>query len=118
MHGDVVRSIAVGSWLCSLAACSSSSSPTAPTGADAPVALTAIADSTDWRASTPAAEGVDGTRLTDLVRRIRRGDYGAINSLLVVRNERLIVEEYFNGWTADAAHTQQSVSKSVTSLAA
>jgi CubicO group peptidase (beta-lactamase class C family) len=49
---------------------------------------------------------------------IRRGEFGAINSLLIVRNERLVVEEYFNGWLPSLPHTQQSITKSVTSLAA
>ncbi|HET7291521.1 MAG TPA: serine hydrolase [Vicinamibacteria bacterium] len=49
---------------------------------------------------------------------IRHGDYGRMTSLLVVRHERLLMEEYFNGWSAAGSHTQQSVTKSVTSLAA
>ena len=48
--------------------------------------------------------------------RIRRGDYGRIASVLVARHGRLAVEEYFNGWSADQAHTMQSVTKSVVSL--
>jgi CubicO group peptidase (beta-lactamase class C family) len=52
----------------------------------------------------------------DLVQRARAGQYGRIGSLLVVRDERLVVEEYFNGWSAERAHTQQSVTKSVTAL--
>ena len=39
-------------------------------------------------------------------------------SLLIARHEKLVLEEYFNGWTADRTHTTQSVSKSVTSLLA
>jgi len=52
----------------------------------------------------------------DLVQRARSGQYGRIGSLLVVRDERLVVEEYFNGWSAERAHTLQSVTKSVTAL--
>jgi len=36
--------------------------------------------------------------------------------VLVARNGRLAVEEYFDGWSADQAHTMQSVTKSVVSL--
>jgi len=61
---------------------------------------------------------LDPVRLTDVVNRIRRCDYGRIHSLLMVRNERLVVEEYFEGWTADVAHTLQSVTKSVATLGA
>ena len=56
--------------------------------------------------------------LVDLVNRIRRGEYGQVTSLLIARHEKLVLEEYFNGWTADRTHTTQSVSKSVTSLLA
>jgi CubicO group peptidase (beta-lactamase class C family) len=77
-----------------------------------------VAATAEWPSSTPAAQGLDTVRLTDVVNRIRRQEYGSVNSLLVVRNGRLVVEEYFNGFSAGVAHTQQSVTKSVTSLAA
>jgi CubicO group peptidase (beta-lactamase class C family) len=84
-----------------------------------PVAsLRPVADTADWPASSPAAERIDEAPLLEAVNRIRRGDYGHVDSLLVARNERLVMEEYFNGWTAERAHTLQSVTKSVTSLAA
>jgi CubicO group peptidase (beta-lactamase class C family) len=82
------------------------------------VELTPVASTEEWSSSSPAAQGLDAARLTEVVNRIRRQEYGSVNSLLVVRNGRLVVEEYFNGFTAAAAHTQQSVTKSVTSLAA
>jgi CubicO group peptidase (beta-lactamase class C family) len=78
--------------------------------------LTPIADTGEWPAASPPAEGLDASRLGDLAFRIRRGDYGRITSLLIARHGRLCVEEYFNGWSADRPHTLQSVTKSVTSL--
>ena len=80
--------------------------------------LTPIQSTGDWSASTPAAEGLDATRLTDLVVRIRRGTYGGMTSLLIVRNGRLALEEYFTSGSASSPHTLQSVTKSVTSLVA
>ena len=104
--------------LCWVLACGSSS-PTAPSNAGSPnTTLTPVAQTAEWPISTVEAESLDAVRLTDAVNRIRRGEYGRIHSLLVVRNDRLVVEEYFNGWTAGDAHTQQSVTKSVASLAA
>jgi CubicO group peptidase (beta-lactamase class C family) len=100
-----------------LIACADSS-PNAPSTGNVSTTLTPIAQTNEWPASTPTAELLDTGRLTDAVVRIRRGEFGRINSLLVVRNDRLVVEEYFNGWTLSSAHTQQSVTKSVTSLAA
>ena len=103
-----------------LACCDSRpTSPTAPTPPTPPVtSLTPIAESIEWPSSQPSEQGLDAARLVDLLNRIRTGQSGAINSLLVARRERLVMEEYFNGWNASRVHTQQSVSKSVTSLAA
>lgn len=77
--------------------------------------LTPVAQTSEWPSATPEAERLDSVRLTDAVVRIRRGEFGRMNSFIVVRNERLVVEEYFNGWTAAGAHPLQSVTKSVTS---
>jgi CubicO group peptidase (beta-lactamase class C family) len=89
------------------------------TPAPNPIAsLTPVASTAEWPASSPAQEGVDPARLLEVVNRVRRGEHGRMTSLLVVRHERLLMEEYFGGWSAAAAHTQQSVTKSVTSLAA
>ena len=114
----VTKRVTSVAMLCWVLACGSSS-PTAPSDAGSPnTTLTPLAQTAEWPISTLEAESLDTVRLTDAVNRIRRGEYGRIHSLLVARNDRLVVEEYFNGWTAGAAHTQQSVTKSVASLAA
>jgi CubicO group peptidase (beta-lactamase class C family) len=94
------------------------STPAEPSAPAPAASLSPVAETADWPASTPAAEGIDPAPLLEALTRIRRGDYGRLDSLLIARHERLVMEEYFNGWTAEAAHTQQSVTKSVTSLAA
>lgn len=92
--------------------------PTGSSGGPVSTTLTPVAQTSEWPSATPEAERLDSVRLTDAVVRIRCGEFGRMNSFIVVRNERLVVEEYFNGWTAAGAHTLQSVTKSVTSLAA
>ena len=92
-------------------------SPTAPPAVVADVALTPVAQTTEWPTATPAESGIDAARLTDLLNRIRRREFANITSLLVVRRERLVMEEYFNFVTRDTAVTMQSVTKSVMSLA-
>lgn len=115
---SVTRSVTSIAMLCCALACGSPSPP-APSDAGSPnTALTPVAQTAEWPVSAVDAEGLDIARLTEVVNRIRRGEYGRVNSLLVARNDRLVVEEYFNGWTAGAAHTLQSVTKSVASLAA
>jgi len=71
-----------------------------------------------WPVSTPSAEGLEGARLEALAARIEDGRYGVIDGVLVARHGRLVWERYAGGWTAERAHTLQSVSKSVTSLLA
>jgi Beta-lactamase len=101
-----------------LAACGGGRSPSAPTtaqpGASAP--LTPVPASAEWPSASPEAEGFDTAHLTDLIGRIRGGTYGAITSILIVRNGRLVVEEYFSFAKDSIPLTMQSVSKSVTSL--
>ena len=68
---------------CALAtvACGSSTptTPSPPTSA-APVELTHVTQTAEWPASTPADERMDTAMLTDLVNRINRREFGAINS--------------------------------------
>ncbi len=76
-----------------------------------------LAQNTDgWVVSTPTAERIDAAVLADLAARIRAGEHGAIDSLLVIRHGRLAFEEYFRGHGADDLHRMYSVTKSVTSL--
>jgi CubicO group peptidase (beta-lactamase class C family) len=70
----------------------------------------------DWRRARPAAVLLDETRLASLVGRLRDNRIPGINSLIVIRQGYLAVEEYFNGGTESQVHTLQSVTKSVTSL--
>ena len=98
-----------------LAAACAGPGPASPTASDR--ALTpprVLADG--WAVGEPGDAGLDPARLTAAANRIRRGDLGATHSLLVVRRGRLVVEEYFQGSGPDDVHTQQSVTKSVTSL--
>jgi CubicO group peptidase (beta-lactamase class C family) len=98
-----------------------SSSPSGPTSGPpavvADAALTPVPQTAEWPTATPAESGMDTARLTDVLNRIRRREYGDITSLLVVRRERLVMEEYFNSVTAATEQHLQSVTKSVMSLA-
>ena len=69
-----------------------------------------------WRSASPSAVGVDARAIAGLVAQLRAGSLGAEHALVVVRKGYVIADEYFGGWTADSIHTEQSVTKSVTSL--
>src|SRR5690242_3396663 len=72
----------------------------------------------EWRTSSPTAQGLNAAILSALVNRIRQRQIRDLDSLLIVRNGHLVVEEYFNGWGPNDLHTLQSDTKSVTSLLA
>ena len=71
-------------------------------------------------------DGLDVAAVTDvtqhektiykLIENIESGAYGEIDSLLIVKNGKLVVEQYYNYFDRKQAHQMQSVSKSITSL--
>jgi CubicO group peptidase (beta-lactamase class C family) len=92
-----------------------SDGPTAPVeqlGTDAELYWPDVA----WRTARPAAVSVDENAINGLVSRLSSGSLGAEHSIVIVRKGYVIADRYFAGWTADSIHTEQSVTKSVTSL--
>ena len=54
--------------------------------------------------------------LVKMLTEIRSGTYGRINSFLVAKDNKLICDEYFFGYTAKDPHPIESCTKSITSL--
>jgi CubicO group peptidase (beta-lactamase class C family) len=69
-----------------------------------------------WRTATPAQVGVNEAAISSLMSRLRSGSLGAEHAMVIVRKGYVIADETFAGWNADSIHTEQSVTKSVTSL--
>jgi CubicO group peptidase (beta-lactamase class C family) len=63
-----------------------------------------------------ASLGIDTGKMKDMVRPYLDNRRGSHTSLLVMKDGKLIVEEYFHGWKPGRRHTVQSISKSITSL--
>lgn len=61
------------------------------------------------------ANGLDSLMLQELVHKINNNDYGDVHSLLISKNNELVLEEYFNGYTKNDLHNLYSVSKSFSS---
>ena len=97
--------------VCAVAVSCGTDPPTAPSSD-----LTPVQASAEWPVVSLSDARLDSARMSDLVMRIRRGDYGRVTSLLVAREGSLTVEEYFDNFTGDRQHTMQSVSKSITAL--
>lgn len=67
-----------------------------------------------WTLSTPGAEGLDPDAIGAILESIRDGRYPGVDSMLVVKNQRLVAEGYFNGFGPDSLHDLRSTGKSVT----
>jgi CubicO group peptidase (beta-lactamase class C family) len=68
-----------------------------------------------WTVSTPAAEGLDESPLAELMEDLRANAHPGVDSLLVVRHQRLVAEGYFNGFGRESLHDLRSTGKSFTS---
>jgi CubicO group peptidase (beta-lactamase class C family) len=78
-----------------------------------------------WTTADLRSENFDVTLIERLIERIRRNTYKNIHSLLLIKNGKLILEEYFPGqeedgktriYQRDTQHGIHSVTKSVNSL--
>jgi len=69
-----------------------------------------------WEPSTLEREGVDSKKINELMGNILREDIKNIYSILLVKNGKLIFEEYFYGYDRNKRHLIASVTKSVTSI--
>lgn len=69
-----------------------------------------------WETCSLEDAGMDSALINNAVKRIIAGDCGLLNSLLVVKNGALVVEEYFYGYDRETLHLISSNTKSVCSL--
>ncbi|UCH61925.1 MAG: serine hydrolase [Fidelibacterota bacterium] len=71
----------------------------------------------EYQSDYPLAEeeGLNGKALEWLVKDIETGKYGEVRSLVVRRNERTVLEEYFRGYSQDDLQPLHSITKSVLS---
>ena len=58
----------------------------------------------------------DGKLTNELIEKLRKGSFRKQNSLLIMKDGELVVEQYFRGWSQEENHQMQSISKSFTSL--
>ena len=67
----------------------------------------------DWEVSTPQAEGLDPNLVLSTYQ--KASSLSTIYSLLIIRNDRLVAEKYFNGQSHTIANPTASVTKSIIS---
>jgi CubicO group peptidase (beta-lactamase class C family) len=66
-----------------------------------------------WEISTPEKEGFNKKQLEEVIANVSV-DNPKLDGLLIARNNKLIVEEYFNGYSTDKLHKVWSITKAVT----
>ena len=77
----------------------------------------------DWETADPKDVGIDATPIEQMIRdHVLKPPSSthdlSIHSVLIARNGKLAVEEYFHGYHRDLPHDSRSASKSVTSILA
>lgn len=70
----------------------------------------------DWAVSSLKREGIDEKRIMEMMNLISDDEMSDIHSVLIVKNGKLVLEEYFHGYARQQTHSLMSVSKSITSL--
>jgi len=69
-----------------------------------------------WETASLDAVGIDSGEIDALMRSLLRGDIPDIHSIVIVKNGKLVLEEYFFGYARNHLHRLLSVSKSITSI--
>jgi CubicO group peptidase (beta-lactamase class C family) len=70
-----------------------------------------------WQTSTAAAQGFNSAQLSLRLNELLAGS-GGIDGVVIVRNDQLVAEAYFNGYARDTQHDMRSVTKSFTASVA
>jgi CubicO group peptidase (beta-lactamase class C family) len=69
-----------------------------------------------WQFSTPEAEGLDRGVLSGLDAYIAQKRYRLVNSVLVVKNGKIVFEKYYNGYNEHHRNNIKSIWKSILSI--
>jgi CubicO group peptidase (beta-lactamase class C family) len=68
-----------------------------------------------WIKASPASQGMNGQRLQAAAAKGGSPAYAHLHSLLVARNDHLVSETYYRGWTRNVSNNLVSATKSVLS---
>jgi len=69
-----------------------------------------------WETSSLSEEGIDPERINELMVGILNEKYKKIHSVLLVKNGKLILEEYFHDYNREKLHEIRSATKSIGSI--
>ena len=66
-----------------------------------------------WPVADAFADGVDTSKIQTLMRRVLAGGFPNLHSVVVVKDGRILLDEYFHGFHRDKPHRMASTSKIV-----
>ena len=69
-----------------------------------------------FQVSLPNKAGLDETKLKQMLQKIIEGKYKKIDSVILVKDNQLILEAYFNNYDQQKPHDLRSATKSITSI--
>jgi len=69
-----------------------------------------------WNVSSLGEMRINVEKINEMIEVLSGGDFGEINSILIVRNGKLVFEEYFDGFSKNDLHELRSTTKSIASL--
>lgn len=70
----------------------------------------------EWQFSTPEEQGLDSEILNKVNELIKEKRYGLVNSVLVIKNEKIVFEHYYNKFNENSRNNIKSVWKSILSV--
>jgi CubicO group peptidase (beta-lactamase class C family) len=70
----------------------------------------------DWEISSLKEAGIDPGKINELMLDILDANIQDIHSVLILKNGKLVLEDYFYGYARHKTHSMMSVSKSITSI--
>jgi len=69
-----------------------------------------------WETASLHKTGVDSKKIYELIYKVQNGTYKNIHSVLLVKDGKLILEEYFHGFHREKIHQIRSAAKSIGSI--
>ena len=69
-----------------------------------------------WKTACLQDADINPAPIADLIGAIASGKYTKIDSIILAREGKLVLEQYFNGYSRDKLHTIRSATKSIGSL--
>ena len=69
-----------------------------------------------WETDSLSSVGMSQDLIVEMINEIQRETYENINSILIIKDGKLVLEEYFNSYNRDLKHRCYSVTKTISSL--